>query len=110
MIKNNITKFFKKKNRQHGTGIAVYISNPKHAWKTIIYVFVVLNIGIIFFNGYLFLEISDGDIFKIEQDVIIKIDTIDRTLLRETLEVFDGMEMELEELKKNRPSIIDPSL
>lgn len=110
MIKESITKIFKRKNRQHGRGIAAYISDPKHVWRGIIYVFVVVNIGIIAFSGYLFFHINEGDIFKIEDDITVTIDTIDRTLMREILESFDATEIEFEALKKNRPSVIDPSL
>lgn len=110
MIKNNITKFFKRKSRQRGTGIAAYISDPKHAWKVTIFVFTVLNVGIIAFSVYLFFQINEGDIFKIKQDATITVNTIDRTLLSDTLEIFEKRENELKELKKNRPGIIDPSL
>lgn len=62
------------------------------------------------FSAYLFLEINNGDIFKIKQDATITVDTIDRALLREILLTFEKMENELEELKNNRPIVIDPSL
>ncbi|HJO89899.1 MAG: hypothetical protein QGH85_02175 [Candidatus Pacebacteria bacterium] len=108
--KENIVKIFKKKSRKPGTSISAYISNAKYTWGIIIAVFVVLNIGIIAFSGYLFLEINEGDIFKVEQDITVIVDTIDRKLLSETLDSFDAMENEIKELKEKRPSVIDPSL
>jgi len=109
MINKNITKIFNKKNKQRGRNFGAHISDPKYAWNIIVCMFVVINISLMAFSGYLFLKISSGDIFKIESDVSVMIDTIDRTLLRDTLEVFEKKEIELEELKKKRPSVIDPS-
>lgn len=86
------------------------ILNAKHAWKITVYVFTVINIGVIAFSVYLFLQINEGDIFKSEQDISVTVDTIDRKLLSETLESFEKMEDELRELKNKRPSVIDPSL
>lgn len=108
--KEQIIKIFKRKDKRHGTSISEYISNAKHVWGIIIYVFVALNIVFIIFSGYLFLEINRGDIFKVEGDISIRVNTIDRALLRDTLDSFEKMENELRELKKKRPSIIDPSL
>ncbi|MDP6387962.1 MAG: hypothetical protein QGG63_01670 [Candidatus Pacebacteria bacterium] len=108
--KKNIARFFKGKGKQPGEGIAYYISDAKHAWKIIILVFMVLNIGIIAFSSYLFFQINDGDIFTVEQDIMISVETIDRTLLRETLSSFEEMERELEDLRERRSRIVDPSL
>ncbi|MFQ5661915.1 MAG: hypothetical protein ACE5F2_01540 [Candidatus Paceibacteria bacterium] len=108
--KENITKIFKKKNKQPGTGVSAYFLDAKHVWKIIIYVFIALNIGVVAFSVYLFLEINKGDIFKVEQDISVTVDTIDRKLLSETLASFEKMKDELKKLKSKRPSVIDPSL
>jgi hypothetical protein len=110
MINKNITKIFNRKYKQQGAGMATRILDPKYVWRIIISLFVVLNFGVMVFSGYLFLEINSRDIFKIENNTTFTIDTIDRTFLRETLESFEKMKVELEKLKNKRPNVIDPSL
>ncbi|PIT96843.1 hypothetical protein COT82_00955 [Candidatus Campbellbacteria bacterium CG10_big_fil_rev_8_21_14_0_10_35_52] len=108
-IKNNIKNFFKKRNKK--TKRYEYnISSAERIWKIIFTIFILLNIAIAVFSGYLFFQINDGEIFKTGIDESFIINTIDRTILRDTLSLFEEKAFRFEELEKNNVIIADPSL
>ena len=107
--KNNIKKFFKKRNKDGERG-EYNISSAKQIWKIIFMTFVLLNITIAILSGYLFFRINNGEIFKTESGMSIVIDTIDQAFLRDTLSLFEEKAFRLKELEKSNIIITDPSL
>ena len=83
---------------------------PMRDWKILFVVFVMLNVAIIAFSAFLFLEINRGDIFLVEPTAPSGIDTVDRDELREALLSFEEKARQFEALKTKKPTLADPSL
>ncbi len=79
-------------------------------WEMVLVSFSILNILLIGFSVYLFLQVSEGDIFLVEQSQEVRIDTIDRTLLEELLVSFEIKEALFEDRQITPPRIPNPSL
>jgi hypothetical protein len=84
--------------------------NVSVVWKRIFLLFVVVNIIVIAVSVYLFFQINSGGIFRVEQDTVISVDSINRALLRDTIDSFEQKKLEFERLKTKESSVVDPSL
>lgn len=78
-------------------------------WEIIFTGFLVFSLAMIIFNLYLFLEINKGEIFLVEQNGSVQVETIDRAVLKEVLASFDVQEAVFKERGEAPPSIPDPS-
>ena len=108
-----ITRIFKegiKRFKKSGVGNARNLMQPTRDWKIILLVFILLNAAIVIFSTYLFLQINKGEIFLVEPTQSSIIDTVDRDLLSETIFLFEEKSRQFEKLKKNKPTLVDPSL
>lgn len=105
-----IKTFFKSRIKNRHTNKLHYHLDVSKIWRKILLIFIVANAIIIGFNVYLFLQINSGEIFIVENNETISVKTIDRALLRNTIDLFEIKEIEFDNLKNNKPKIIDPSL
>lgn len=78
-------------------------------WKLMFSSFLALNTLIIFSSLYLFLGINKGDIFLVEQNQEIRVETIDRNILQEIVASFEIKKALFESRKLSPPDIPDPS-
>lgn len=85
--------------------------NMSKIWNIILTLFVIVNIVIIAISSYLFFQIKEGEIFLVERDTSISIETINRTLMSDTIELFNMKAREFKSLKAvSKSKVIDPSL
>ena len=109
MESKKIKNFFKNRIKKiHASKEQGFDENK--SWKMLLVAFTVVKVGVIIFSSYLFFRINSGEIFIVKQDTAISVDTINRTLLKDTIESFEKKAIEFEQLKTNRPDVIDPSL
>jgi type II secretory pathway component PulC len=87
-----------------------YLINASTDWHMLLIIFIIVTIVAVSFSVYLFMQINKGEIFVVKQDESVLSDSIDRTLLKETLSLYEEKSRNFEELKINRPSVVDPSL
>lgn len=83
-------------------------THPKRDWLILFIVFLVVLIGIILFSVYLFLEINRGELYTLSSASSQKLDTIDRTLLTETLTSFEEKARRFSKTIDNPPNIPIP--
>lgn len=77
-------------------------------WLIMFFFSLVAFVGVIFFSFFLFLEINKGDLYVITAGSGQRIETIDRTLLAETLDSFEIKAIRFSELTEHPPSIPSP--
>lgn len=58
-------------------------------WEIILIIFIVLNLLLLSFSLYIFLQINEGGIFLVRQNKEVRIGTIDRGALQELLTSFE---------------------
>jgi hypothetical protein len=80
-----------------------------HHWEIILSVFLILNILLLGFSVYIFLQINEGGIFLVEQNQEIQINTIDRSVLQELLMSFEIREASFRDRTLSIPRLLDPS-
>ncbi len=107
----NLGNLFKKKKNKIYNKDEKSLSGDRKMWRTIVLVFVFINICTISFSWYLFLQISGGDIFSVKQDNAISIKTVSRKLLSDTTTSFEKKVDDFNKLNNtDRSNVIDPSL
>lgn len=99
----NKKNYLKRKNNE------VFDNNVK-TWKIMFLIFIFINMCMIGFSWYLFLQINDNGIFNIKQDNTVSVETIDRELLNDINTSFKSKKDGFEKLKTDTLSVIDPSL
>lgn len=110
---DNIKNIFKKHSLHFEFGGKHHQRNlmhPARDWKIILFIFSITNIILAVFSAYLFLQINKGEIFLVEPTQAIIVDTIDREALKEVLLLFEEKSRNFEDLKRNKPTLVDPSL
>lgn len=105
---NKITGFINKKMRKGRMNRIRRSFSIKEIWDIILLMFAIVNIIVIGLSVFLFFEINNGELFITEEDRNISVETIDRKLLKDTIELFEMKAIEFENLKYNAPNIIDP--
>ena len=108
----NIKQIFNRWNISKLTGGANRkrdLFNTARDWKIIFSVFVVTVLISALFSIYLFLQTSQGEIFIVHRNNV-SLDTINRTLLDDTLSFFENKERRFIEMSENKPRFVDPSL
>lgn len=109
----NIQHIFKNKN---GNWFSSRVSqkkdllNASRDWEIIFSVFIAFILVSALFSVYLFLQINKGEIFTVRQNGNVSLDTINRTLLEDTLLFFENKQQRFIEMNKNKPRFVDPSL
>ncbi len=86
---------------------------PSFSWIVVFVFFVFLNIIVVFFNIYLYIQISRGGFFSVEEDFVetTKIIRLSKSKLTKIISSFDDKSKKLDELKGQKPNyVIDPSL
>ncbi|MCW9054826.1 MAG: hypothetical protein OQJ98_02490 [Candidatus Pacebacteria bacterium] len=78
-------------------------------WEIILMVFVVFNIFMLFFSGYLFLQVNSGTIFLVEQSGQVRVESVDRSEMQEVLTSLEGRSALFEQRKSAGVRIADPS-
>jgi hypothetical protein len=107
----DIKNLFKRKKSKIYSKNEKNLASDRKVWRTIVLVFVIINICTISFSWYLFLQINGGDIFNIKRDNVVSIETISRKLLSDTTASFEGRADGFDKLKRVGSSgIVDPSL
>ncbi len=94
-----------KNGRLFGFGVS-----PNADWKVLFVCMILLLIIVSSLGTYLFVKINNGSLFTVKtqtQSVAPKINT---DQLRRTLQYYDERAKTLEDIKKNKVSIPDPSL
>lgn len=85
-------------------------ANVYFHWKLMFGGVLILNTLILFLSLYLFLGINRGDIFLVEQNQEIRIETIDRNMLKDIVAAFETKKTLFESSKLSPPDLpSDPS-
>ena len=82
--------------------------HARRDWLIMFLLSLVAFVGVIFFSFFLFLEINKGDLYVVAAGSGQRIETIDRTLLAETLDSFEIKARRFSELTEHPPSIPSP--
>lgn len=72
-------------------------------WILVFGFFLFLNLIIVLFSTYLFLQINKGSIFVVQRDETAKVIVLNLKQLDKTLNFFEEKETKFLELKKNLP-------
>jgi|GEM_PF-1840681 len=82
---------------------------PLRDWYILLVVFLTIVISALGLGAYLFIEVNRGGLlFTPQSSGGSQVDTIDRSVLRETLLYFEGQTTEFENLRKEAPSVQSP--
>ena len=84
--------------------------NMRTIWKKIFILFIVINVIVVIISSYLFFKINYGEIFLVDSNTNVSIETVNRTLLLDTINFFEIKEKEFDNLKTNKVNLVDPSL
>lgn len=101
----DIKKIFNKIIKKRQINIIHKGLNILKIWKIIFNIFIAFVVLIIGISGYIFFRINSGELFLMGNNETVQIDTINRTSLKETIEVFEIKKLEFEKLKNNKPQI-----
>jgi|GEM_PF-7091341 hypothetical protein len=85
-------------------------TTPTSLWLVLLGFFALCLSGTVGFSIYVFYQISQGEFFKVSPSDPAQVETIDRTLLAETVESFRVQARQFEQLKRAPARSIDPSL
>ena len=77
-------------------------------WLVMFSLFVIALISITLFSVYLFLGINKGDLYVIPTGSTVRVETINRSLLNETLAAFEERALRFGELTERPPVISSP--
>ena len=77
-------------------------------WLVMFSLFVVVLIGVTFFSVYLFLEINKGDLYVVSASSTVRVETINRSLLNETLATLEERALRFSGLTERPPAIPSP--
>lgn len=85
------------------------VEKPQNDWRLILVSNFIILIIFIVFSFYLFIQISEDDIFISEVEDGALIDSLNRSLLNDTLDDFREKSSFFEGIQNNRPKVIDPT-
>lgn len=85
------------------------VEKPRNDWRFILITNFTILVIFAAFSFYLFIKISEDDIFisDVENDIVI--DTVNRSLLNETVEDFRERRKSFEGIQSKKSKVIDPS-
>jgi hypothetical protein len=105
-LKNIFSKFTFHKKTEYKT----ISEKSNHDWKMILLGFIFLAIIMLSGSLYMFIGVSKGDIFLVEQKPENTVLSINKSDLASTIKFFETRKAHLEALKATRPTVGDPSL
>lgn len=82
---------------------------PYKVWFSILSVFIIVNLAVVFLSFYLFSRIIRNDIFIVANGQEERIDTFSMGELKETLNYLEGRDVDFKYLETHKPAIADPS-
>ncbi len=85
------------------------MEKPRNDWRLLLASSFVVLLMLAAFSFYLFIQISKDEIFISQTEEVIIIDTLNRSLLNETLDAFREKASRLKEIQRKRPKVIDPT-
>ena len=87
-----------------------YDLSPERDWRIVLVFFITVNLLIGIFGVYMFFEVRSGDFFRVsvEERQIGK--TINREVMRETIDYYKTRKQRLTDLKVNGTAVVDPSI
>jgi hypothetical protein len=98
----------------HIDGVKRYVhklgKNPEADWKLLFGLFVTLAVLLLAFSGFILYQIYQGEIFLAEKHDPRTLRTIDRNKLKELIGQFKLSDGHFEELKADKPVLVDPGL
>lgn len=109
MNKKNFTKKLKKIFSTEGVDSTKMELSPFRNWRNVVIFFFAGVAASVAFNGYLFLNVNEGDFFGKTESKVEPL-RFNTEKLMAVLEAFKQKEAVFEELKKNASPVVDPSL
>ncbi|MEN9614367.1 MAG: hypothetical protein RLZZ347_674 [Candidatus Parcubacteria bacterium] len=98
----------------HYDGVKRYVQklgkNPAADWQLLFGLFVLFLLAILAFSGFILYQINEGDIFLAEKKDSQTIRTIDRDALKMLVGQFKLSDRRFEELKADKPGLVDPGI
>src|SRR3989338_36148 len=82
---------------------------PRSDWRTLFIIFTILVIAVGSASFYIFVQIERDEIFLHKEGEQLRARTFNTQKLKETLKAFEQKNADLDMLRAERPSIIDPS-
>lgn len=83
---------------------------PDRDWKLLLAAAVGVFVVALLYAGYLYREVSKGEIFIQPERSTARLETIDRERLEAAVESFRDRDTRFNELRRSRPTFVDPSL
>ncbi len=83
---------------------------PHSDWRTLVIIFTILVIAVGSASFYIFVQIERDEIFLAKEGEKTNVKTLDTQRLKDTIKAFEQRKTDLETLRAERPSIIDPSM
>lgn len=82
---------------------------PHSDWRTLVIIFTILILAVGSASFYIFVQIDRDEIFLAKEGEQLRARTFNTQKLKDTIRVFEQRQADLEMLRAERPSIIDPS-
>ncbi|MDO8572735.1 MAG: hypothetical protein Q7S11_03135 [bacterium] len=83
---------------------------PHSDWRMLFVIFTILIVAVGSASYYIFLRIQHDDIFLAKENEMVRVRTFNTQKLKDTIGIFEQRKKELEMLRAEKPSIIDPSI
>ncbi len=103
-------KIFKRKAGAHKHRSLNIGQDAYGDWQKLVILFVVVNILILGWSGYLFWQINQGNIFEAAPAPGAGADRSTLTNLKNTRALYDAREKHFEDLRVTPTSVVDPAL
>lgn len=88
----------------------IFKIRPNRDWCFLIFFFLVFNIFITIISVYLFIEISNGEIFLTSKKENVPTETIDKTKLSQIIKFYQNKTTKFQEIKLNKKNYINPAI
>ncbi len=109
-IENKFKEIFSKKNGPQKASRPSFGADPAADWKKLIIIFIILNILVMGWNGFIFWQINSGGIFGMATPSNGGNNQNAETSLRNTLNIYDAREKHFEDLRAAPPATNDPAI
>lgn len=106
----NLHTFFRKSNWGTNGRLFGFGTSPEADWKIIFISAVLLIILAIASSVFIFVKIDKGEVFALDKSLERKGETLNISLLRETVSYYQNKASEFEKIKNTKVSAVDPSL
>ncbi len=106
----NFKKITQKISKARGKDKLKMQISPYRDWGIFLAIFFILLVVIAVASAYLFLQINNEEIFTKERALEEEIEMLDLEMLKNKIEFFDVRDENFNNLLKQKPDIVDPSL